>query len=83
MAYGKDERHVHKHVWKLPIPEFDPLVASHARLSELAEVAHVVANGVEIDTDLHFSASRRKVRAALEGVDATAEINELVYELLS
>ena len=23
MSYGKDERDIHKHVWKLPIPEFD------------------------------------------------------------
>ncbi|WP_114906501.1 hypothetical protein [Ornithinimicrobium murale] len=24
MSYGKDERHIDKHVWKLPIPTFDP-----------------------------------------------------------
>lgn len=24
MSYGKDERHVDKYVWKLPIPLYDP-----------------------------------------------------------
>ena len=24
MSYGKDERDIHKHVWELPIPAFDP-----------------------------------------------------------
>ena len=36
MSYGKDERHIHKHVWELPIPLFDQNDPVHQRLVELA-----------------------------------------------
>ena len=32
-------RHLHKHLWKLPIPEFDAADALHVELSEAGEVA--------------------------------------------
>lgn len=32
-------RHVHKHLWKLPIPEYDSSNESHAGLSRLVETA--------------------------------------------
>ena len=32
-------RHLHKHLWKLPIPEFDATNANHAELSRLGEAA--------------------------------------------
>lgn len=39
MSYGKDERHIDKHVWKLPIPVYNPANETHKRLSELGTVA--------------------------------------------
>src|SRR5262245_55693470 len=32
MAYGKDERHIHKNVWQLAIPAYDSKNAMHASL---------------------------------------------------
>jgi hypothetical protein len=39
MSYGKDERDIHKHVWQLPIPKFDPAAADHQRIVDAAGVA--------------------------------------------
>ena len=83
MSYGKDERDIHKHVWKLPIPEFDPTNRALARLAELGALAERVAREVEVDPDLHFAASRRRIRARLVLNPDAAEIDDLVYELLS
>jgi hypothetical protein len=83
MSYGKDERDVHKHVWKLPIPEFDTANRTLARLAELGALAERLAREVEVDPDLHFAASRRRVRERLVENPDAAEIDDLVYELLS
>ncbi len=83
MSYGKDERDIHKHVWKLPIPEFDPDDAIHLRLSKLGAIVEQISRSVEIDPNLHFSASRRKIRNVLDALAETAEIDDLVYELIS
>lgn len=83
MSYGKDERDVHKHVWKLPIPEFDPGNHSLVRLAELGALAERLAREVEVDPDLHFAASRRRIRERLVENPDAAEIDDLVYELLS
>ena len=32
-------RHLHKHLWKLPIPEFDPDDPLHAEVSDAGEAA--------------------------------------------
>jgi len=49
MSYGKDERHVDKHVWKLPFPTYNPANETHRRLSELGrqEAATVAALDLE------------------------------------
>ena len=40
MAYGKDERHIHKHVWRLPIPvQISTTVASVVSISEAIDAA--------------------------------------------
>lgn len=83
MSYGKDERDVHKHVWKLAIPEFDPANRSLARLAQLGALAERLAGAVEVDPDLHFAASRRRIRERLAENPDAAEIDDLVYELLS
>jgi hypothetical protein len=36
MSYGKDERHVDKHLWQLPIPVYDAENATHRELVTLS-----------------------------------------------
>lgn len=35
MSYGKDERHIDKYVWQLPIPLYDAMVEAHRALAAL------------------------------------------------
>lgn len=83
MSYGKDERHVHKHVWKLPIPEFDLAIPALARLSTLGRECAALAQSVQLRENIHFAALRRDVRAVLDTSPQAEEIDALVYELLS
>ncbi|MFZ1753159.1 MAG: N-6 DNA methylase [Caldilineaceae bacterium] len=83
MSYGKDERDIHKHVWKLPIPEFDEAVPMLSRLADLGAIAARAAAEVEVRENVHFSALRRDIRNAIEGNAETAEIDDVVFELLS
>jgi hypothetical protein len=83
MSYGKDERDIHKHVWKLPIPPFDKANPVHVRLSELGKAAERIAATFAINPDLHFSATRRHIRQLIEGTPEGKEINDVVYELIS
>lgn len=83
MSYGKDERDVHKHVWKLPIPEFDPANRALARLAELGGLAERLVCEVDVDPELHFATSRRRIREHLVENPDAREIDDLVFELLS
>jgi hypothetical protein len=84
MSYGKDERDIHKHVWELPIPTFDPKDAVHRRVSELGEKAsHLLLTDFVIDPALHFSATRRHMREYFFATEPGIELSELVFELLS
>ena len=44
--WARKTRHLHKHLWKLHIPEFDPNNAGHANLSRLGRCAAVEAEKV-------------------------------------
>jgi hypothetical protein len=83
MSYGKDERDIAKHVWELPIPSFDLGNESHVRIAQLGAAAEGITAAYEIDTSLHFAATRRHIRDALFQTSDGNEINELVFELLS
>jgi len=83
MSYGKDERDIAKHVWQLPVPEFDAGNDVHMTLARLGRSAEATAQAVAINADLHFSASRRHLREALFEGEAMQQINDLVIELLS
>ena len=83
MSYGKDERDIHKHVWKLPIPEFDPAVPSLARLATLGRECAALVQSLQLRENIHFAALRRDVRKMLDESPQTTEIDALVYELLS
>jgi hypothetical protein len=83
MSYGKDERHVDKHLWELPVPAFDPTSPLHAELVELGRQAADVAHGVAVDPTVHFATSRRAIRQAIENTEPGRRIAEIVFELLS
>ncbi|MFN5978835.1 MAG: SAM-dependent DNA methyltransferase, partial [Pseudanabaena sp.] len=37
MSYGKDERHIHKHVWQLKIPKFNQKSKLHLEISKIGK----------------------------------------------
>ena len=82
MSYGKDERDIHKHVWQLPIPEFDLANKVHQRISELGTALEKVAARFEVDDELHFAATRRHIRDVLIATAEGQELNELTFDLL-
>lgn len=82
MSYGKDERDIHKSIWRLPIPYFDPETAAHQRLVELAKEVETAVANVDIPEELHFAAARRRLRDVLETSAAGLEIENLVTKML-
>lgn len=82
MSYGKDERDIHKHVWEVPIPKFDPQLHMHVRISKLGKRAEEIVAAFPINDNLHFAATRRHIREHLGATPEGKEINEIVFELL-
>ncbi|MFI8815009.1 MULTISPECIES: N-6 DNA methylase [unclassified Streptomyces] len=82
MAYGKDERHIDKAVWQLPIPEFNPLNPGHRRLAELgaAQAEHIAE--LTIDETANFVKLRRVIRSVLADSPQAEELDLLVRLLL-
>lgn len=83
MSYGKDERHIDKHIWNLQIPAFDPENGQHSELAELSRVLSEFVEGLELDRNLQFGALRRRLRSEIEQSSAGHRVSELTYELLS
>lgn len=83
MSYGKDERDIHKHVWQLPIEQYDPANSRHQRIVELGRLLEEKAAAFQIDSELHFAASRRHIRELLESTDEGNELNDIVSEMLN
>jgi hypothetical protein len=82
MSYGKDERDIHKHVWELPIPMFDPGNAMHRRIAELGASAERLIADYKVNPDIHFAATRRHIRDFLLSATDGSELNELAFEML-
>jgi hypothetical protein len=82
MSYGKDERDVDKHIWKLPIPMFDEENPEHAALASLGQKAEEAIAKVPLDAEKHFTASRRTVRAFLAESEVGQEIERRVTDLV-
>lgn len=82
MSYGKDERHVDKHLWRLPIPLYDPSDPVHQRLVDLGHAEADLVKGLDLDESENFVVLRRKARAALAAGTAAPQIEEIVIELL-
>lgn len=81
MAYGKDERHIDKTVWKLPIPVFDPADEVHTEIAALArELADALAN--QSFPSENFVTIRRWVRSHILRNPTGQKLDRLVAELL-
>lgn len=83
MSYGKDERHVDKHLWQLPIPPYDREDPTHQELVSLSRQASDISNACLLDPTLHFAARRRKIRQLIENSQPGNRISEIVFEMLS
>lgn len=83
MAYGKDERHIDKYVWQLPIPLFDPAVGQHQELATLGREAELLVAGYELDESRHFPALRRDIRALLDQSPIGSRIDAVAEEVLN
>ncbi|GAA1790048.1 N-6 DNA methylase [Planosporangium flavigriseum] len=83
MSYGKDERDVSKHLWRLPIPLYDPDDPKHQRLADLGSQQARAVEAMDIDVHANFVTLRRQVRAALAAHPGSTEIGAIVQEMLS
>jgi hypothetical protein len=83
MSYGKDERHIDKHIWQLPIPDYDPLDPAHQEIAALGREVSQMMQEQTVDASVHFPAARRQFRRLIEESSAGVRISELTYELLS
>ena len=81
-------RDLHKHLWKLPIPEFDAGDALHCEVAEAGRLAAVGAQGrltelrAERGARLTVTIARRELRAWLRGGAEGAAVEGLVGRLL-
>lgn len=82
MSYGKDERDIDKHIWKLPIPPYNSAKPAHQRLVELGRQEAKLVKELDLDEDANFVVLRRQVRTALAAGTHAEEIAEIVTELL-
>lgn len=84
--FGKGgARHVHKHLWKLPIPRYDPSNAAHAELSALGESASqsATARVDAMESRRSVAKVRRELRDKWQPNDADCvEIEKAVAALL-
>jgi hypothetical protein len=83
MSYGKDERDIDKHIWKLPIPLFEESNSPHRRLSDLDEHCANLVAALDLNKSGNFVTLRRQVRSALAADPSAAEINDIVLDLLA
>ena len=85
-------RHLHKHLWRLPIPEFDADNTLHAEISAAGRVAaagaerqlaRVRAEREESGRVFSVTVARRELRKWLRGSDEGMRVEEGVGELLA
>ena len=82
-------RDLHKHLWKLPIPEFDPANPAHAAVSKAGEAAargaadQLAALRAERGGDVTVAIARRELRAWLRASNEGRAVEEAVSALLA
>ena len=76
-------RHVHKHLWALPIPRFNPRDALHLEVAAAGDAAaEGAARQLEGQEELSSAAARRIVRQWLADSPEGREVERAVGELL-
>lgn len=82
MSYGKDERDIHKHVWELPIPQYDSGNKTHCRISLLGGELEKIVSHFPLDESIHFAATRRHIRDYMMKTPEGQELDDLVTQLI-
>ena len=83
MSYGKDERHIDKALWRLPIPVYDENIPEHHQLAQLGRACAAEIAALPLDETASFVTLRRRAREALAASTVALEANELAIDLLS
>jgi hypothetical protein len=82
MSYGKDERHIDKAVWRLPIPAYNPDDPRHAEIAYLAgQVSAEVANQ-PLPERVNFVVARRIIRKLIAESQPAQDLDQAVAALL-
>ena len=66
MSYGKDERHIDKHIWQVPIPAYDRHDQLHREAVALGREVAALVDELELDLTVHFPTLRRRIRHSIE-----------------
>jgi hypothetical protein len=82
MSYGKDERDIDKHIWRLPIPEFDSTDPLHAEISALGFEVEREVESLQLDESKSYITLRQQTRRFLEQSAKAQKIEKLVSKLL-
>jgi SAM-dependent methyltransferase len=81
MSYGKDERHIDKAVWDLPIPEYDAKNEVHVEISQLASDLAAQIADMTFRSD-NFVTIRRDLRRHLASNSTAQRLDQLVATML-
>ena len=81
MSYGKDERDIHKHVWQLNIPKFNPQHQLHLKISQIGQALEKDISQLEL-RDVYFANIRQDIRKYIRNSSQGKELEKLVEELL-
>ncbi|MBT2416007.1 hypothetical protein J7I94_36725, partial [Streptomyces sp. ISL-12] len=82
MSYGKDERHIDKVVWELPIPRFDSSNSGHQRIAELGAAESDRIAALDLDESKNYVKLRQVVRSVIATSPDAEELDQLVRLLL-
>ena len=81
MSYGKDERHVCKHVWKLIVPTYDPTDPRHTDISRLSRELTKLLKQRDL-VSKNYVTVRQDFRSVVQQSGHGKELDKLVRELL-
>ncbi|MFN5854419.1 MAG: N-6 DNA methylase [Pseudanabaenaceae cyanobacterium] len=81
MSYGKDERHVCKHVWQLKIPKFSAKSKLHLEISKIGKALEKEVAQLKL-RDVYFANIRQDIRKHIRNLPEGKELEKLVEELL-
>ena len=82
-------RHLHKHLWKLPIPQFDPMQELHAAIAEAGATAAAAAGNKleelrgQRGDGLTVAVARRELRTWLRTSPEGSAVESAVGRLLA